>query len=206
MHYILYKITNTINGKIYIGVHQTENLDDGYMGSGEGIKRAIKKYGKGAFEKTILQEFQTIEEMFDAESKIVNEDFVSRADTYNRKIGGYGGFEDWNKMYSTDIRKLAGKKWWESLSQEEKEAHKKRAGEAFKNSAAYKKRIKNWGRPMTEEGKKKISAYAKRRFQENPSINPMKGKIWITDGTKSQAIFPVDFQKWESLGFRKGRV
>lgn len=44
--YGIYKITNKVNGKMYIGQHTADELDDGYLGSGAVMQRAIKKYGK----------------------------------------------------------------------------------------------------------------------------------------------------------------
>jgi hypothetical protein len=45
-HYI-YKTTNLINGKIYIGKRSHKNPEkDKYLGSGNVLKQAISKYGK----------------------------------------------------------------------------------------------------------------------------------------------------------------
>lgn len=89
-HYI-YKITNKINGRIYIGIHSTSNLNDGYYGSGKLILKAIDKYGKNNFDKVILKFFNTREEAFEEESRIVNENFVGDYNTYNLQLGGSGG-------------------------------------------------------------------------------------------------------------------
>ena len=88
MHFLIYKTTCVINDKIYIGAHATHNIDDGYLGTGNAIKRAIKKYGKSSFTREILFYCSSEEEMYNKESEIVNEEFVQRTDTYNLIPGG----------------------------------------------------------------------------------------------------------------------
>jgi len=87
-HYLIYKITNTVNNKIYIGCHMTNNITDNYMGSGFALKDAFKKYGKENFTKEILCECADANEMMNREREIVDAEFIKRPDTYNLIIGG----------------------------------------------------------------------------------------------------------------------
>lgn len=96
MHYYLYEIKNKVNNKVYVGVHKTKKLCDGYMGSGTTIRAAIKKYGIENFEKRILASFPDAESMYLAEEMYVDELFLSRDDVYNLRRGGLGGFDHIN--------------------------------------------------------------------------------------------------------------
>lgn len=87
MYYILYQITNKLNSKIYVGVHKTKDLEDGYMGSGKVIKAAIAKHGIENFEKKILKTFNNADDMFAAEAALVTEEFLAREDVYNLRRG-----------------------------------------------------------------------------------------------------------------------
>ena len=102
MLYTIYQITNTLDGKIYIGKHQTRKLDDGYMGSGKLIKRAVAKHGVENFRKEILFQFHTEAEMNAKEAELVTEEFCSRSDTYNLCPGGRGGFGYINTLPRSD--------------------------------------------------------------------------------------------------------
>ncbi len=90
-HYLIYQITNLINGKIYIGQHETFNIVDDYMGSGKLLGYAQAKYGIENFKKEILFNFDTLIEMDYKEIELVNEEFIARDDTYNIALGGCGG-------------------------------------------------------------------------------------------------------------------
>lgn len=90
--WILYKTINLLNDKIYIGVHKLADTrhSKNYLGSGNVLKPAIKKYGKVNFTRTALFEFSCSEDAYKAEAEMVTEEFCSRENTYNIKVGGKG--------------------------------------------------------------------------------------------------------------------
>lgn len=111
----LYKITNLVNNKIYVGIHSTNNLEDGYMGSGKALHFAKIKYGIENFKKEIISFHDSVESLNEAEAKIVNKEFVKRKDTYNLYIGGA-----YTPASPADIlsKSLAQKRYWSKQSKE----------------------------------------------------------------------------------------
>lgn len=99
--HFIYKVTNRVNGKYYIGVHNTTDLGDGYKGSGNILKEAYKKYGKKSFDFEIMEFFETAEESYNKESEIVNEDLVKDPMCYNVMLGGKGSKTGYLPMKNT---------------------------------------------------------------------------------------------------------
>lgn len=87
-----YKITNNINGKIYIGIHKTKNINDGYFGSGTLLKKAIKKYGKNNFILEILYFHNTEEELLEKERGLIKEFNSTDKNIGYNLASGQGGY------------------------------------------------------------------------------------------------------------------
>lgn len=83
-----YKIENKINGHYYYGIHSTDDLYDGYMGSGKRLHVAYRTYGIENFEKTILKFFDTRKEASVYEAMVVTESLTENNDCYNIVVGG----------------------------------------------------------------------------------------------------------------------
>ena len=88
MYHLIYETTNLINGKKYRGYHSTLKLEDGYLGSGPTIVKAILKHGKENFKREILEFCESIEEMIEMEKFYVDKDWVKSRDNYNMQVGG----------------------------------------------------------------------------------------------------------------------
>lgn len=172
MRYTIYQTTNKINGKIYIGKHQTENLNDSYLGSGIALRNAIKKYGVEHFEKIILFNFDTEQEMNDKERELITEEFVKRKDTYNKGVGGEGGPHFKGKKHSVEsIKKRTESRKGFKLSTEARQ----------KISEANRRRI------VSEETKRKIAEKAKGRKHSNETkkkLSDIQAKKRLSRGSE----------------------
>lgn len=90
-HYI-YKITRN-DGKYYIGMHSTDDLEDGYFGSGQLLWKSIKKHGKEKHSKEILEFLPSRKELKERERVLVNEEILNDPLCMNLKLGGEGGWD-----------------------------------------------------------------------------------------------------------------
>lgn len=92
-YHFIYQITSIINGKFYIGIHSTDTIEDGYMGSGSLLQREIQQFGVKNFEREILFHFDNRQDALNKEAEIVCMEFISNPLTYNLVIGGNNGIK-----------------------------------------------------------------------------------------------------------------
>ena len=90
IYYTVYKTTNLLNGKYYIGKHKTTTPNDYYLGSGLALKNAVKKYGKDQFVKKVICICETDEYAYLIESKLVTKLIIKDENCYNIVCGGGG--------------------------------------------------------------------------------------------------------------------
>lgn len=214
MHYLIYEIRHTASNRIYIGKHQTNNVDDGYMGSGKLLRRAIAKYGGAAFTKTILFDCPTEEAMEAKEREMVTKEFCDRPDTFNLCEGGRGGWSYLNRNGTNNKGGSRGVAKSSALRQKgSKEMHRLlKCDDEFRDEFGKKvsRGLKQYftsnqsvwvGRQHSQETKHKMSA-AKQGTNIGPK-NPSYGTMWITNGASNRRILKTDRVP---DGWHKGRV
>lgn len=193
----IYKITCIKNGRFYIGMHSTDNLEDGYLGGGKIIKNSIKKYGKDLHKKEILEFLENRESLAKREREIVNENLINESLCMNLCKGGHYYDRGWTK--EDRIKALDRlNELWENPEWKEKRVEK--FLERLKNNNG-----KNWatfkGLKHKDETKKIIGE--KNSIAQKGEKNSQFGTFWITNGMESKKIHKdTDIPK----GWRKGRV
>lgn len=106
--HIIYKITNVLNNRFYVGMH-TGFLDDGYLGSGKRLKAEIKKYGKENFKREILEILPDRKSLESREAEIVSEELLVDPLCLNLKNGGEGGGKFWNETHQQKCSSAGGR-------------------------------------------------------------------------------------------------
>jgi hypothetical protein len=191
-YHFSYKTTNITNGKYYLGMHSTNNLDDGYLGSGKRLRYSIRKYGVDDFKLVILKHFDNFDDMRDAEIELITKDDIKNPNCMNLKEGGDGGWSIeqqrngriatdniLREKYGDDFGKVINQQWRSGLTDDDMDEYRKKVSDGVK---LHKKNNPDWN---------------------VGEANPNYGTCWITNGeenrkAKKDDVFPN--------GWKRGRV
>lgn len=189
MFYTVYKTTNKCNGKIYIGAHKTENLEDGYLGSGYLFRYALKKYGRENFTKEILFFLSSEEDMYNKERELVTEEFVHQKTNYNIRPGGSGGFssEEAKKGRAKTEQLMIeryGFNWRNIYFEAGREKRRSEHSSKWKTDLEYREKILTTFSlgslaSRSEEAKQKRKETMKASGHSQGKKNNQFGKMWI---------------------------
>ena len=193
----VYKTTNNINGDYYYGVHSTDNLDDGYMGSGLRLGYSINKYGIENFTREYIQFFNCRKDAYLFEAKIVSPELLTDTHCLNIAIGGQGGFVTAN--YSDAQRTVLRKK--------QSEGRKNYYNKLDKPIVTWNKGKHN---VYSNETLEKIGSKQRGRKRSQITIernkNSKKNRIWINDNVSEKWIDKSKLDIFLSKGWQFGRV
>lgn len=196
--YCIYRITNKVTGKTYVGQHKYKKLDDNYMGSGVLLAKAKKKYGIENFTKTILEfNISTVELANDFEQMYILFERAKGKAEYNIARGGGGVVgversEEWK-------RKISEARKGHITSEEQK----RKISEALKGHTTSEETRKKLSEvrkgkkhgPLSEEHRRKISEAHKGLHHSEEAKQKMKGRTAWNKGKKPYEMTEETRQK-----------
>ncbi len=204
-HYI-YKTTCNVTGRWYIGMHSTDDLDDGYIGSGKRLWFSINHHGKENHTKEILEFCENRVELKKREAEIVNSDLIQEINCMNLKTGGEGGFsnEEHRRKFIEAVNYEASHErikwlrendpnWSQLLSDKIKISHKN----IDFNHATFE------GRIHSDKTKKLISL--SKKDTGKGETNSQYGTCWITRDGLNKKVKKEDLETYLNEGWLKGR-
>lgn len=215
MYGYIYKITNLIDNKFYIGKHKVKNdkFDEKYWGSGFHLKRAIKLYGKDNFNREVLEWCDSLETLNQRESFWIKELDSRNPDVgYNIKDGGDGGWEidvsgQNNPMYGVHRygkdNPNFGHKWSEESRQKMRETIRNNGGRHGQNLGF------KWTEEQKENLKKsKLDENGNYKYVGERAVNygkhethPCFGLYWWSNGVDN----PIKSKECPGKEYHRGR-
>jgi len=198
LHFI-YKTTNLLTGRYYIGMHSTDDLEDGYLGSGKRLRYSVRKYGKQNHQREVLEFVGSREELRDREKEIISLDEIAKEDCMNLVEGGQGGF-------TIEQQKLGAK------AKNEKHKDKlsywsRKAGKANITKNGFKVLQDNrcdWtGKNHSEDSIEKMKLV--KSNHGSGESNSQFGTCWVTNEENNKKVKKEDLDHYLKLGWRKGR-
>jgi group I intron endonuclease len=203
-HYI-YKTTNLKNGKFYVGVHSTHNLNDGYLGSGLKLRRSIRRNGIENFKLEILEFLSDRDSLMQRETELVNDVLLNDPMCMNIRPGGRGGWTS-EQQRQNAMKSNQRQKWLRENDEEWSKTHSKRLSVsqrlAYKEGRRERKHFCDWtGKQHKEETKQKIGLA--NSLKQKGEGNSQFGTCWITNGVENKKVKKTDKL---SEGWKFGRI
>lgn len=207
-YHFIYKTTNLLSGKYYIGMHSTYNLNDGYMGSGDRLRRSLKKYGIENHKVEILEFVSSREELKKREEEIVNLNEIAKEKCLNLRVGGTGGFsieqQKLNNKKSLERQKKLKENNPEWVAKKSKKVSESNL-QQYESGLREKKHFFDWtGKQLDEETKKKIGIA--NSVKQKGEKNSQFGTCWITKDETNKKIKKEELDNFIKQGWMKGRI
>jgi len=201
-HYI-YKTTCSVTGKYYIGMHSTDDLDDGYIGSGKRLWFSINYHGKENHTKEILEFCENRAELKEREREIVNEQLLEEDLCMNLIVGGEGG-----RRFTSDEAKKGGEAYMEKYGGTDTfyQCRSKGGKTTYERHGLSENFKPDWvGRKHSDETKQKMSEAKKGKG--TGKANSQFGTCWITNGTETKKVKKEELESYlhSGEGWRTGR-
>lgn len=187
-------------------MHSTNDINDGYLGSGKVLIRSIKKYGIHNHSIEILYHCKNREELINKEREIVNDNLIKEDLCMNIMRGGKGGFISEEQQRGRSIK--GGISFSNRLKNDESffKEHSERSSSKMKKLHIDGKVNYNTfqGKNHKDESKKKIGE--KNKITQLGCNNSQYGTCWIynLDGVNKK-IKIEELESHLNMGWIKGR-